>query len=205
MLEGLKNLWFKELQSLPESAEGSGVWPFTGNPREWIDKSDPNYTPSIYADRPSIDVTGSGVINSVGKSGLKPILRQLKSDIVIPLEKKSMTKILRSDRSDFLRNQKLLPPKSAIKGTPKIGDMVKLPGGKARFDGVWEASGSYPERYQYTYHEGLAKGDTFISASHDIADVVKAGMKKLEMRGAKPSNLKDELDALINEADNLIK
>ena len=308
MLEGLKNFWFKELPSLPQSAEATGVWPFTGNPRAWIDPTDPNYTPSIYADRPGIDVTGSGVINSVGKSGLKPILRQLKSDIKIPLDEKSMTKILKPDRSDFLRNQGLLPPKSGeklyhgkvkgtklkggkpifltphkkgaewysyktglkgevlefqasmknpashkdlmqavedtgvavkdigihspyggsnpndylyvpkviknlkekgfdsfkgydilenseipvrvvfdksqLKSTPKIGDMVKLPGGKARFDGVWEASGSYPERYQYTYHEGPARGDTFISASHNIADVSAAGIKKLEMRGA---------------------
>ena len=80
MLEGLKNMWFKELQPLPESAEGSGVWPFTGNPRAWIDKSDPNYTPSIYADRPSIDVTGSGVINPVGGAA-KGIASKLKGKL----------------------------------------------------------------------------------------------------------------------------
>ena len=68
---------------------------------------------------------------------------------------------------------------------PKIGEMVELPGGKARYDGVWEAFGSHPERFQYTFREGIAKGDTFVSGSHKAADVAAAGLRKIKMRGGK--------------------
>ena len=75
VLQGIKDLFFQDPEPLPQSAEATGIWPFTGNPREWIDKSDPNYQPSIYTDRPTIDVTGSGMIKSV--TGLKSTVSAL--------------------------------------------------------------------------------------------------------------------------------
>jgi len=97
-------LWFDELQPLPESIERTGVWPFTGNPKEWIDKSDPNYTPSIYADTPMIDVTGSGVINSITGSakGGMGIIKGL---------------IIRQEGKSALKGR--VPKMSKIKATPK--------------------------------------------------------------------------------------
>lgn len=82
---------------------------------------------------------------------------------------------------DMARMARRIELKSAA--PPKIGEMVELPGGKARFDGTWEAFGSHPERQQYTFLEGIAKGDTFVSGSHKAADVAKAGMRKIKMRG----------------------
>ena len=83
--QGLKDLWYDELPPIPESAERTNIWPFTGNPKEWIDRTDPDYTPSIYADSPTIDVTGSGVINPVGgatKGAISALRKMMASENV---------------------------------------------------------------------------------------------------------------------------
>ena len=45
-----------------------GVWPMENTPKEWIDREDPNFQPSLYGENPlQVDVSGSGVINPIGR------------------------------------------------------------------------------------------------------------------------------------------
>jgi len=133
MLEGLKDLFFKELPPLPESVERTNIWPYTGNPKEWIDRSDPNYTPSIYADSPMIDVTGSGVIKPVFGSfkGIVAAAREMMAAKKVvsgkPLSGMGITKDLVPSRGKLPRQKATgknilrggVPYMAKIKETPK--------------------------------------------------------------------------------------
>jgi len=59
----------------------------------------------------------------------------------------------------------------------KVGEIVELPQGKARFDGIQEGFGTIPQTYQYTFKEGLAKGSSFSSRTQKPADVAAAAQK----------------------------
>jgi len=77
----------KDLTSPPRRME---IWPFSSNPSEWINKKDPNYQPSIFAEPTTVDFTGSGIMKEVGamesfvkkipgKSGLPSIESELRT------------------------------------------------------------------------------------------------------------------------------
>ena len=83
LLKAMANMFFQDPDPLPQSAEKTNIWPFTGNPSEFINKSDPNYQQagSIYKDSPMLDITGSGMIKEVkpGMNFLKSLVGETKA------------------------------------------------------------------------------------------------------------------------------
>jgi len=63
---------------------------------------------------------------------------------------------------------------------PKVGEMVKSPGGKVRYDGTWEAMGDRPMLHQYTLQEGLGRGMTLTTKTQRAKDIDKAVLRVIE-------------------------
>jgi len=117
-------------------------------------------------------ITGE-TFNRLYKESLRAMTEKYGTDF----SKYKMREIV--SRAHMERNWERLVREGELKSIApaKVGEIVELPQGKARFDGIQEGFGTIPQTYMYTFQEGPVKGGSFVSRSQRPADVAAAGQK----------------------------